>query len=129
MWFLLCLIPYVPEVTLEAWAEKKKGISVGHAWTAIARGALMVGVGYALWRLGVTAFWWQGTILSLGIFIALFNYTYNLLTGRPFFYLREKGIDKYYASVPPFGRLFWEVLVLATSIYIYAKPYAIFGIY
>lgn len=127
MWWLITLVPIALEAPIEAYYEIKKKISVNHFWSAVARGAIMIGIGFVLqWR-GVTVYWWQGTVLSVGLFIALFNYVYNLLTRRPIMYLRAKGTDRLLALAPPWGRWIWELIILGASIQIYVKPQIIFG--
>jgi len=121
MW-LISFIPYLLEVNIESWLEKKKKISASHAWTMLARVVLMVLVGFILVWANKTSYWYQGTALSAGIFIALFNYTYNILTGRDWKYLRNKGIDKQYKKVPIHVRLIWEACILGVSIIVYKNP-------
>lgn len=121
--FLIAFIPYILEVTIEAWFEKRKKISVSHGWTMAVRIVLMFLVGWLLVWLEATDYWWQGTALSVGIFIALFNYTYNILTGRKLTYLRKKGIDRIYEHVPIWGRIIWELCVLGSGLIIYFQPF------
>lgn len=123
MLFTITFLPYVLEVTIEAYFEKKKKISINHAWSMVIRVILMVLVGFAAMWLGDTNYWWQGTALSVGIFIALFNYTYNLLTGRKLTYLRKKGIDRIYERVPIWGRIIWELCILGSGIIVYTQPH------
>lgn len=125
MWWLLCFLPLV-EASIEAWFEKAKKISVNHFWTAVARGVIMVVVGLVIyWQDDRVLYWWQGTVLSFGIFITIFNYLYNALTGRPLLYLRAKGTDRLLAYVPVYFRWFAELIVLGSAITIYLNPFVI----
>lgn len=121
MWWTLCLLPLV-EAPIEAWFEKVKKISVNHSWTAVARGVLMILISWILWKVGDTEYWWQGASLCFGIFVAFFNYLYNLLTRRKLLYLRSKGIDRVLAYMPPWGRWILELIIFGASIQIYLTP-------
>lgn len=125
MWWLLCFLPLI-EAPIEAYYELAKKISVNHFWTAVARGVLMVLIGVLLSYKGVTLYWWQGFVLSFGIFVALFNYLYNLMTHRPIMYLRAHGIDSILAHAPPWGRWIFEIIILGAAIQIYVRPQILF---
>jgi hypothetical protein len=118
MIFLLAL-PYILEVLFETYFEKKKGISVNHFWTAVARGALMILIGGMFFKLEWHDNWWEPALVSVAIHFALFNYTYNWITGRKWTYLRSKGIDAVLASLPLMARIFFQVVFLLACLYEY----------
>lgn len=117
-------VPMLAELFIESHYELKKGISLNHPWTMVARGLLMtlialIPVDWAqLWPIDWARFG-AALALQIGIHFMFFNYFYNWRTGRKTFYLRDAGIDKILKEVTIIGMVFFQLMGLLIGIVLY----------
>lgn len=110
--FLIFSMPWIIEVIFETYCEKVEKISVNHFWSAVARGILILIIALIFGK-------WQAILYMVAIHWMFFDYTYNLITRRKWYYLRDGGIDKLLKNIPGYGLLFFRIIILITGFMVY----------
>lgn len=99
--------------------DHKKGKRDKKTLDVILRVAAFVAVGFiAAPTDGKT--WWQGAILSLGLFVMFFDYIMGyLLTKNPFFLGKTSKTDSLWVRIGPIGGIIWRGVLFATALKFY----------
>lgn len=117
--FIIMLTPVPLEAYIEAFYEKVHKISPSHTWTMVARGVLMLMLGIIIHKAGLTQNAIQPVFTMAAIHFAFFNYLYNHITGRKFYYLRNAGIDRLLQPVGWLGIMFFQVIILTAGVLVF----------
>ncbi len=126
VWVVLA-VPTILEVVAD-YKEHKKKPGDNHVGDLIMRGIMMVVMGVIAHFINPEYAWWQGTILSIGIFVMFFDYAMGvLLTKNPFYLGTTSQTDSILRKSPWFSLLIVRGLLFVASIITYYQLDKIVG--
>lgn len=126
VWFILSL-PALVEAGLDYFKEYLKGIADKKGLDVVIRlgGFIAAGVIVSLFT---TQYWWQGAILSLGIYIMIFDYIMGtLIKKNPFYLGTTSWTDRLIGWMPWFTILILRGILFAATVQVYYQLDLIIG--
>ena len=137
--WLVLFVPTVLEAALDYREHKKreerakkdpnyKPKGDNHVGDLVMRGALMVVMGIIAHFIDPQYMWWQGSILSLGIFIMFFDFIMGyLLTKNPLYLGKTSQTDRKLVGLSGFATIFCRGILFASAVTTYYQLEKVIG--